>query len=83
MSGGCFGLIYQMDFDDELRFDDQVFEDNGVKVVMDLCSFLYLCNIILEFFGGLNGKGFYFNNFNVLCICGCGESFVVQLQVDN
>lgn len=76
-SGGCSGLSYKMDFDNETRPNDQVFEDNGVKVVTDLKSFLYLCNTTLEFSGGLNGKGFYFNNPNAARTCGCGESFAV------
>jgi iron-sulfur cluster assembly protein len=76
-SGGCSGLSYKMDFDNETQPNDQVFEDNGVKVVTDLKSFLYLCNTILEFSGGLNGKGFYFNNPNASRECGCGESFNV------
>ena len=76
-SGGCSGLSYEMDFDNEERPDDQIFEDNGVKVVTDLKSFLYLCNTTLEFSGGLNGKGFYFNNPNANRTCGCGESFAV------
>lgn len=76
-SGGCSGLTYKMDFDDESQPNDQIFEDNGVKVVTDLRSFLYLCNTTLEFSGGLNGKGFYFNNPNATRSCGCGESFAV------
>lgn len=76
-SGGCSGLTYNLDFDNESRPDDQVFEDNGVKVVTDLKSFLYLCNTTLEFSGGLNGKGFFFNNPNAARTCGCGESFAV------
>ena len=76
-SGGCSGLSYNMDFDNELQDNDQVFDDNGVKVVTDLKSFLYLCNTTLEFSGGLNGKGFYFNNPNAARTCGCGDSFAV------
>lgn len=76
-SGGCSGLTYNMDFDNTDQENDQVFEDNGVKVVCDLKSFLYLCNTTLEFSGGLNGKGFYFNNPNAARTCGCGESFAV------
>ena len=76
-SGGCSGLSYKLDFDNELQTDDQVFEDNDIKVVTDLKSFLYLCNTTLEFSGGLNGKGFYFNNPNAERTCGCGESFAV------
>lgn len=76
-SGGCSGLSYKMDFDNESQPNDQIFEDNGVKIVTDLKSFLYLCNTTLEFSGGLNGKGFYFNNPNASRECGCGESFAV------
>ncbi len=76
-SGGCSGLSYNLDFDDTPQTDDQVFEDNDVKVVTDLKSFLYLCNTTLEFSGGLNGKGFSFNNPNASRTCGCGESFAV------
>jgi len=76
-SGGCSGLTYNMDFDNESQPNDQIFEDNGVKVVTDLKSFLYLCNTTLEFSGGLDGKGFYFNNPNATRECGCGESFAV------
>jgi iron-sulfur cluster assembly protein len=76
-SGGCSGLSYSMDFDNEDKVNDQVFEDNGVKIVTDLRSFLYLCNTTLEFSGGLDGKGFYFNNPNAARTCGCGESFAV------
>ncbi len=76
-SGGCSGLSYNMDFDNESKPNDQVFDDNGIKVVTDLKSFLYLCNTTLEFSGGLEGKGFYFNNPNAARTCGCGESFAV------
>jgi iron-sulfur cluster assembly protein len=77
-SGGCCGLSYKMDFDNELQESDQVFDDNGVRIVTDLKSFLYLCNTTLEFSGGLNGKGFVFNNPNASRSCGCGESFAVE-----
>ena len=76
-SGGCSGLTYQMDFDNQPRPDDQEFEDNGVKVVTDLKSLLYLFNSTLEFSGGLTGKGFIFNNPNASRTCGCGESFAI------
>ena len=76
-SGGCSGLTYNMDFDNESQPNDQVFEDNGMKIVTDLKSFLYLCNTTLEFSDGLEGKGFYFNNPNASRTCGCGESFAV------
>lgn len=77
VSGGCSGLSYKMDFDTESQPNDQVFEDKGVKVVTDLKSFLYLCNTTLDFSGGLNGKGFFFDNPNAERSCGCGESFAV------
>lgn len=76
-SGGCSGLSYKLDFDNENKPNDQVFEDNGVKVVTDLKSFLYLFNTTLEFSGGLEGNGFSFNNPNAARTCGCGESFAV------
>ena len=77
VGGGCSGLSYKMDFDNEQKPMDQAFEDNGVKVVTDLKSFLYLVNTTLDFSDGLNGKGFYFSNPNASRTCGCGESFAV------
>ena len=76
-SGGCSGLSYKMDFENELKPQDQEFEDKGIKLVTDLKSFLYLVNTTLEFSDGLNGKGFYFNNPNASRSCACGESFSV------
>jgi iron-sulfur cluster assembly protein len=76
-SGGCSGLSYNMDFDNEDRPNDQVFEDKGMKIVTDLKSFLYLFNTTLDFSGGLDGKGFHFVNPNATRTCGCGESFSV------
>lgn len=77
VGGGCSGLSYKLDFDNEIKPMDQVFEDNGIKVVTDLKSFLYLVNTELDFSDGLNGKGFHFNNPNASRSCGCGESFAV------
>ena len=77
VGGGCSGLSYKMDFDNQSKPTDQVFEDKGVKVVTDLKSFLYLVNTTLDFSDGLNGKGFYFSNPNASRTCGCGESFAV------
>jgi iron-sulfur cluster assembly protein len=76
-SGGCSGLSYKLDFDTALRPEDQVFEDKGVKIAIDKKSFLYLVGTELDFSGGLNGKGFTFNNPNASRTCGCGESFSV------
>lgn len=75
--GGCSGLMYNLTFDSELQPDDKEFEDNGVKVVVDKKSFLYLVGTELDFTGGLNGKGFVFINPNANRTCGCGESFSI------
>ena len=75
--GGCSGLMYQLDFDNEEREGDQAFEDNGIKVVVDKKSYLYLIGTTLDFSGGLNGKGFVFKNPNADRTCGCGESFSI------
>ena len=74
-SGGCSGLSYDLKFDKEIGENDKVFEDNDIKVAVEKKSFLYLAGTILEFSGGLNGKGFVFNNPNASRTCGCGESF--------
>lgn len=74
-SGGCSGLSYEMSFDKKSGSDDKIFEDNLVKIVVDKKSFLYLVGTTLEYSGGLNGKGFVFNNPNANRTCGCGESF--------
>jgi iron-sulfur cluster assembly protein len=74
-SGGCSGLSYELKFDKELVENDKVFEDNNIKIAVEKKSFLYLAGTILEFSGGLNGKGFVFNNPNAQRTCGCGESF--------
>lgn len=76
-AGGCSGLEYQMSFDTELKESDQVFEDKGVKIAVDLKSLLYLYGTELDYTGGLNGKGLFFNNPNASRTCGCGESFAV------
>ncbi|GIV34082.1 MAG: iron-sulfur-binding protein [Chitinophagales bacterium] len=77
VAGGCSGFTYKMDFDTQLRPDDQVFEDKGIKLVTDPKSFLYLYNTTLDFSDGLEGKGFHFNNPNASRTCACGESFAV------
>ena len=74
-SGGCSGLEYILNFDNQKTETDQIFEDNGIKVIIEKKSILYLAGTILEFSGGLNGKGFVFNNPNASRTCGCGESF--------
>ena len=74
-SGGCSGLSYELDFDNKLEETDKLFEDNNVRIIVDKKSFLYLVGTVLEYSGGLNGKGFVFNNPNAQRTCGCGESF--------
>ena len=74
-SGGCSGLEYVLKFDNEKTDADQIFEDNGIKIIVDKKSILYLAGTSLEYSGGLNGKGFIFNNPNANRTCGCGESF--------
>ena len=74
-SGGCSGLSYELKFDTDLMENDKVFEDNNVRIVVDKKSILYLVGTTLEYSGGLNGKGFVFNNPNPNRTCGCGESF--------
>jgi iron-sulfur cluster assembly protein len=75
--GGCSGLSYKLEFDNKINEGDQFFEDKGIKIAVDKKSFLYLVGTELDFIGGLNGKGFVFNNPNASRTCGCGESFGV------
>jgi iron-sulfur cluster assembly protein len=77
VGGGCSGLSYKMDFDNETQPKDQTFEDKGVKLVTDMKSLLYLMDTELDYSDGLNGKGFQFINPNASRSCGCGESFAV------
>ena len=74
-SGGCSGLSYELKFDKSQNETDKLFEDNDIRIVVDKKSVLYLAGTILEYSGGLNGKGFVFNNPNAQRTCGCGESF--------
>lgn len=75
--GGCSGLMYDLNFDDQIKSVDQVFEDKGIKILVDKKSLLYLLGTTLDFSDGLNGKGFQFINPNASRTCGCGESFAV------
>jgi len=74
-SGGCSGLSYDLKFDKTKGEDDKIFVDNDITIAVEKKSFLYLAGTILEFSGGINGKGFVFNNPNANRTCGCGESF--------
>ena len=75
--GGCSGLMYNLDFDSEIKNDDKIFEDKGIKILVDKKSILYLLGTTLDYSDGLNGKGFQFINPNASRTCGCGESFAV------
>ena len=75
--GGCSGLMYNLDFAADARATDQVFEDKGIRIMVDKKSLLYLIGTTLDFSDGLNGKGFQFVNPNASRTCGCGESFAV------
>jgi iron-sulfur cluster assembly protein len=74
-SGGCSGLNYKLNFEQNTAEGDQIFETHGVKIAVEKLSFLYLVGTTLDFEGGLNGKGFVFVNPNAQRTCGCGESF--------
>ncbi len=74
-SGGCSGLSYDLKFDKTKNEEDKIFIDNDITIAVEKKSFLYLAGTILEFSGGINGKGFVFNNPNATRTCGCGESF--------
>ncbi|MFC1557527.1 HesB/IscA family protein [candidate division KSB1 bacterium] len=75
--GGCSGLSYTMDFAQEPSPGDRVFEKHGVRLFIDVKSFLYIQGTELDFSGGLNGRGFVFTNPNATRTCGCGSSFSV------
>jgi len=75
--GGCSGLMYDLKFDSTIEDSDEIFEDNGIKILVDKKSLLYLLGTKLDFSDGLNGKGFQFINPNASRTCGCGESFAV------
>lgn len=80
VSGGCSGLTYELDFDDkevEESDNDQLFEDNGIKLIVDMRSYLYLSGTQLDYTEGLQGEGFHFQNPNASRTCSCGESFSV------
>ncbi|MGO1243074.1 MAG: HesB/IscA family protein [Sphingobacterium sp.] len=76
-SGGCSGLSYKLNFDNQEQKGDQFCEDKGIKICLDIKSYLYLAGTELDYSDGLNGKGFEFNNPNASRTCACGESFSV------
>ena len=76
-SGGCSGLSYNLNFTDEINENDLCVQDNDIKILIDNSSYGYIQGTTLEYSGGLNGKGFIFNNPNASRTCGCGESFAL------
>ena len=74
-SGGCSGLSYILDFEDKASESDKIVQSNGVNLLIDKKSLLYLIGTTLEYSSGLNGKGFHWTNPNAQRSCGCGESF--------
>ncbi len=78
-SGGCSGLTYNLDFESKEQpgEQDQVFEKDGLKVWVDMRSFLYLAGTELDYTDGLEGQGFHFHNPNASRTCSCGESFSI------
>jgi iron-sulfur cluster assembly protein len=77
VGGGCSGMSYKLDFEDQKSENDKVFTQQGIEVVVDTKSYLYLLGSVLDFSGGLNGKGFHIVNPNAKKSCGCGTSFSV------
>ncbi len=75
--GGCAGMTYVLDLVDSPKEDDKVIEEHDLKLYVDRKSYIFLAGTILEYLGGLNGKGFVFNNPNAKTTCGCGTSFSV------
>ena len=75
--GGCSGLTYVLDLVEEPGENDKTVEEHGIKLYVDRKSYVFLAGTVLEYSGGLNGKGFVFNNPNAKTTCGCGTSFSV------
>ncbi len=76
VGGGCSGMSYKLGFESaDPQANDKVFEKDGVKLVIDSKSILFLGGTVLDFSDGLNGTGFVFNNPNAKRTCGCGSSF--------
>ena len=77
IGGGCSGMSYKLDFETQIRPQDQVLEREGVKVFVDSKSLQFLEGTTLDFSDGLNGHGFVFINPKATRTCGCGSSFSV------
>lgn len=77
VSGGCSGLTYDLGWDTTVQEEDEVENVDGIEVVMDLKSYLYIDGSELDFTDGLDGEGFHFRNPQAERTCACGESFAV------
>ena len=77
VSGGCSGLTYDLGWDTTVQEEDEVEMIDGIEVVMDLKSYLYIDGSELDFTEGLDGEGFHFRNPQAERTCACGESFAV------
>jgi iron-sulfur cluster assembly protein len=75
--GGCSGLTYALDITEDAREEDKIIEQSGITLSVDRKSYVFLAGTVLDYSGGLNGKGFVFNNPNAKKACGCGTSFSV------
>ena len=73
--GGCSGFSYLLDLTEQQRDNDEQFEENGIKIVCDPKSYLYLNGTTIDFKDEVMGRGFVFNNPNATSSCGCGSSF--------
>ena len=75
--GGCSGLTYELDLQQEPGPNDKIIEENGIRLFVDKKGYVFLAGTVLDYSDGLNGKGFVFNNPNAKTTCGCGTSFSV------
>ncbi len=75
--GGCSGMSYKLEFDDQLREGDELYGGDEARIAVDPKSMLFLHGLTLDHTSGLNGKGFVFENPNAAGTCGCGQSFKV------
>ena len=75
VGGGCSGFSYQMNFENQVNPIDKTFEFDGLKVIVDQASWMFLKGTKLDYVDGLEGSGFKFDNPNAKTTCGCGHSF--------
>ena len=77
VGGGCSGFQYHMAFENQTNETDDVYDFDGLKVLVDQMSSMYLDGVEIDYIETLEGAGFKFNNPNVKSTCGCGSSFSV------